>query len=265
MNKSNPLITIATVTYNAEATLLPTLQSVASQDYPYIEHLLVDGCSADATLSLIHQYVEHNTQASISHDIRVLCERDEGLYDAMNKAIQQAQGAYIVFLNAGDTLASPDTISFLVAKADWIRGDYSNPAILYGQTDLVDAEGNYIRHRRLHAPEKLHWRQYIRGMLVCHQSFYVRTDLAREVPYDLQYRYSSDYDWCIRLLQIADKRRLQIVYANCILTHYLSEGLTTQHHRASLLERMRIMAKYFGWFRTLLVHAYFILRAIFSK
>lgn len=265
MNNNTPVITIATVTYNAASTLLPTLESVASQDYPNIEHLIVDGCSTDTTLSLLHQYVERNTQATIPHDIRVLCERDEGLYDAMNKAIQQAQGAYIVFLNAGDSLASSDTISLLVMKADWIRGDYSNPAILYGQTDLVDAERNFIRHRRLHAPEKLHWKQYIHGMLVCHQSFYVRTDLAREVPYDLHYRYSADFDWCIRLLQLAEKRRLQIVYTNQVLTHYLSEGLTTRHHRASLFERMRIMAHYFGWFRTILAHAFFVLRAIFCK
>lgn len=265
MNSTSPVITIATVTYNAASTLPPTLDSVAQQDYPYIEHLIVDGCSTDDTLSLLHQYVERNTQAVTSHDIRVLCERDEGLYDAMNKAIQQAQGAYLVFLNAGDTLASPGTISLLAAKSDWIKGDYSNPAILYGQTDLVDAERNFVRHRRLQAPEKLHWRQYIRGMLVCHQSFYVRTDLAREVPYDLHYRYSADFDWCIRLLKLAEKRRLQIVNANEVLTHYLSEGLTTRHHRASLLERMRIMAHHFGWFRTLLAHAFFVLRALFCK
>lgn len=262
---STPIITIATVTFNAASTLRPTLHSVAFQDYPCIEHLLIDGCSTDATLSLIHQYVEHNTQMGIPHDIRVLCERDEGLYDAMNKAILQAQGAYIVFLNSGDTLASPDTISSLVARADWIRGDYRNPAILYGQTDLVDSEGKYLRHRRLQAPPKLNWRQYIHGMLVCHQSFYVRTDLAREVHYDLQYRYSADYDWCIRLLRLVDKRRLQIVYVDRVLTHYLSEGLTTRHHRASLVERMHIMAHHFGWFRTLIAHVSFILRAIFRK
>ena len=103
--KNRPLITIATVTYNAGATLQRTLQSVACQDYPRIEHLIVDGRSRDDTLPLVQRYVEQNTMASVPHSIRLVCEHDQGLYDAMNKAIRQATGEYIVFLNAGDKIA----------------------------------------------------------------------------------------------------------------------------------------------------------------
>lgn len=259
----NPLITIATVTYNAEATLERTLRSVAEQDYDRIEHLIIDGCSTDHTLSIVQRYVEHN---QARHNIRLVCEPDNGLYDAMNKALQQASGDYIVFLNAGDCLHTASTISAVAEQADWVKGDYSNPAILYGETDLVDDEGNFLRHRRLQTPEVLTPRSFLSGMLVCHQSFYVRTDLARQEPYDLQYRYSADFDWCIRLIQRAVRRRIQIVNTHLILTDYLSEGgVTVRHHHASLRERLRIMAHYYGWPTTIGQHLWFVVRAVLKK
>ena len=105
-----PTVTIATVTYNAEKTLPCTLESVASQTFPHIEHLIIDGCSKDQTMELIHRYVDANTGKTCPHDIRVVREPDKGLYDAMNKALEHATGDYIVFLNAGDRLHSPDTL-----------------------------------------------------------------------------------------------------------------------------------------------------------
>ena len=99
-----PTVTIATVTYNAEKTLPCTLESVASQTFPHIEHLIIDGCSKDQTMELIHRYVDANTGKTCPHDIRVVREPDKGLYDAMNKALEHATGDYIVFLNAGDRL-----------------------------------------------------------------------------------------------------------------------------------------------------------------
>lgn len=263
--KNKPLITVATVTYNAEATLARTFKSVAMQDYPRIEHLIVDGRSRDNTLLLVQRYVEQNTMEAVPHNIRLVCEHDNGLYDAMNKAIQLATGDYIVFLNAGDTLKTPQTISLLVEQMDWIKGDHANPAILYGETDLVDNDGNFIRHRRLSAPEKLTWESFLDGMLVCHQSFYVRTDLARTQPYNLKYRFSADYDWCIRLMKIAAKRKLPIVNSHLVLTDYLNEGLTTKNHRKSLVERLCLMAQHYGWPAAVTQHLWFLLRAVIKR
>lgn len=257
-----PLITIATVTFNAEATLERTLKSVASQDYDHIEHLIIDGCSTDHTLSLVQRYVEEN---QARHSIRLIREPDEGLYDAMNKALQYAMGDYIVFLNAGDCLHSNDTISALVQASQWTRGGSSNPAILYGDTHLVDAEGHFLRQRRLTPPEQLTFKSFADGMRVCHQSFYVRIDLARQERYDLRYRYSADYDWCIRLIQQAARRHMRIVNTHLVLTDYLNEGLTTHNQFASLVERLHIMTKHYGWPRTLFQHCWFIVRAIIKK
>ena len=258
----NPLISIITVTYNAEHTIERTLQSVESQTYPRIEHVIIDGCSSDHTLSHVQRYVERNGEST--HLIRVVREPDKGLYDAMNKGIQHATGDYLVFLNAGDRLHESTTIEQIISKTNWQR-DRINYAILYGETDLVDDEGHFLRHRRLKAPDKLTSKSFLCGMLVCHQSFYVRTDLAKATPYDLHYRYSADYDWCIRLMQRAEKRRLHFLNTGLILTDYLSEGLTTKNHRRSLLERLRLMAHHYGWPSAIAAHLWFVVRAVVKR
>ena len=257
-----PAVTVVTVTYNAERTLPRTLESVAEQAYPHVEHLIVDGCSKDRTMEQIHRYVDANTGKT--HVIQVIREPDRGLYDAMNKALEHATGRYIVFLNAGDRLHEADTLQRLFAPLSQMPcGEW--PAILYGETDCVDGEGRFLRHRRLQAPETLGWKDFRWGMLVCHQSFYVRTDLARQTPYDLRYRFSADYDWCLRLLKRAEKERLSVFNTHQVLTDYLSEGLTTQNHKASLGERFRIMGRHFGWPSTVARHLWFVLRALLKK
>ena len=87
--ENGPIFTVATVTFNAEATLGRTLKSVAEQDYPRIEHLIIDGCSKDGTLALLQQYAEEQT----SHTVRIVSEPDRGLYDAMNKALAMCTGS----------------------------------------------------------------------------------------------------------------------------------------------------------------------------
>lgn len=260
--KDNPLISIITVTYNAELTIERTLQSVESQSYPRIEHLIIDGCSTDHTMSHVQRYVERNGENK--HLIRVLREPDKGLYDAMNKGIQQATGYYLVFLNAGDKLHEPTSIEQIVEQTRWQRNQV-NYAVIYGETDLVDNKGHFLRHRRLQAPEHLTTKSFLQGMLVCHQSFYVRTDIARTELYDLRYRYSADYDWCIRIMKRAERRRLRFLNTHLILTDYLSEGLTTKNHRRSLLERLRLMGRHYGWPRAILQHLWFVIRAIIKR
>ena len=254
--------TIATVTYNAGKTLQRTLQSVAAQTHGALEHLIIDGCSTDDTMALIQQYVERNTDQSHPHTIVLVREPDNGLYDAMNKAIQQAKGDYIVFLNAGDKFHSETVLADIAEQLEQRYNPTRRPAVLYGQTDLVDNEGHFLRHRRLQAPERLNSRSFLQGMLVCHQSFYVRTDIARTEPYDLRYRFSADYDWCIRIMRRAERRYLNLHNTHLILTDYLSEGITTRNHRRSLLERLRLMAHHYGWPRAIVAHLWFVVRAI---
>ena len=262
--KLYPTFTIATVTWNAGHTIGRTIASVEAQTYAAVEHLIIDGCSTDGTMQEVQRYVERCTDTNSAHTIRLIREPDNGLYDAMNKAITQAKGDYIVFLNAGDKLHDDTTleqVAAIIRKTPQPR----RPAVVYGETDLVDDEGRFIRHRRLRAPEHLTARSFLAGMLVCHQSFYVRTDMAQQEPYNLHYRFSADYDWCIRLMRCAERRGLGLVNTHLILTDYLSEGMTTRNHRASLKERLRLMAHHYGWPAAIGAHLWFVIRAVIKR
>lgn len=245
MNK--PLFSIITICYNAEATLEKTIQSVLAQTYPNVEYIVVDGASKDNTLAIIKRY---RPQLG-----KVVSEPDKGLYDAMNKGIGLATGDYLCFLNAGDTFFSANTLQEMVAT---LPAD-KQPDVIYGETALVDAEGHFVRMRRLQAPEVLTWRSFRQGMLVCHQAFFARREL---VPlYDLQYRFSADFDWCIRIM----KQSHLLHNTHLTVVNYLDEGLTTRNQKASLKERFRIMAKHYGLFSTLLHHLWFVFRAIIKR
>lgn len=79
------------------------------------------------------------------------------------------------------------------------------PAVIYGDTAIVDTNGAFLHLRRHRPPEQLSWRSFKQGMLVCHQAFYVRTDIAQQNDYDLHYRHSADVDWCIRVMKQAEE------------------------------------------------------------
>lgn len=242
-----PRFTIITVTYNAGKVLDDTIQSVISQTYHHIEYIIIDGASKDNTLQVIDRYRNHIQ--------KVISEPDHGLYDAMNKGIKWATGDYICFLNAGDSFHEDDTLLRMVHS---MHGN-ELPDILYGETAIVDSNGHFLHMRRLSAPEKLTWRSFRQGMLVCHQAFFVKRTLLE--PYDLQYRFSSDFDWCIRMM----KKSQTLHNTHLTLIDYLDEGLTTQNHKASLWERFHIMCRYYGWTSTLLHHIWFVVRALKTR
>jgi hypothetical protein len=177
----------------------------------------------------------------------------------MNKGLQKATGDYIAFLNAGDSLYAEDTIQTIAEKAE------SSPAVIYGDTATTDAEGNFLRLRRHRPPKTLTWRSFKKGMLVCHQAFYVRLDIAREFPYNLKYRHSADVDWCIRIMKEAERRGLALVNAHVIVANFEEGGDTTQHHRDSLMERFNVMAEHYGYIQTILLHGWFVVRAVFMR
>ncbi|WP_018357604.1 glycosyltransferase family 2 protein [Porphyromonas levii] len=239
-------ISVVTICYNAYEELQYTLRSVAEQSYPFIEYIVVDGASTDGSNELFESY---------RADIDVLIsEPDKGIYDAMNKGIKAATGDYLCFMNAGDTFHSTTTLEEVFAQVGT-----NHPDVIYGETDLVDTDRRFLRHRRLSAPLVLTKDSFLRGMLVCHQSFYPRRELAP--LYNLSYRFSSDFDWCIRILKQSQRNH----NTHLVLTDYLSEGVTTQNHKASLRERFQIMRYHYGLARTLLAHAYILLRSILKR
>lgn len=245
---NSPKFTIITITFNAARWLERTAVSILSQSYPNIEYLIIDGGSKDGTVDIIKQYAP-----GIAYWVS---EPDKGLYDAMNKGLKQATGDYVWFINAGDTLQSAATVQRIAMK---IGKRSSLPDVIYGETSIVDAEGKPLGMRRLKAPKQLSWKSFRMGMLVCHQSFIAKRTIAPE--YDLHYRLSADYDWCIRCL----KQAKSIYNTKMILSNYLEEGLSTQQRKASLKERYEVMCKYYGKFATIILHGWFALRFYYAK
>lgn len=245
---NKPLFSIITVTYNAQDVIEPTLRSVQSQSYKNFEYLLIDGASKDAT-------VKKATDSGINF-AHLVSEPDKGLYDAMNKGMSLATGEYLCFLNAGDTFHSSDTLQRI---AEVVEKCALRPDVLYGETAVVDSNRQFVRMRRLKAPARLTWKSFKQGMLVCHQAFYARRAIAPQ--YDLAYRYSADVDWCIKVM----KNSKQLINVNFTVADYLQNGLSLQNHRASLMERFRVMRNHYGLFSTVMNHLWFVVRAIIKK
>ena len=255
---------VITCTYNAASVLQRTLDSVREQSWAQIEHIIVDGASTDQTLQLAENYRKRSNEEENGHEIIVRSEPDRGLYDAMNKGLAIATGDYVVFINAGDVFPDENTLENISNDVNE-RSDGRLPAVLYGNTNIVDNDGRLLRPRRLSPPDNLTWRSFRHGMLVCHQAFYVRTDIAQIEPYDLRYRFSADVDWCIRVMKKAEKEHLQMLKLNEVVVNYLDGGMTNKNHRKSLMERFDVMRRHYGMAATIGMHAWFVLRSIIKK
>jgi len=238
----NPLFSIITVAYNAQQTIPATLKSVTEQTCNLYEYIVIDGASSDSTVELVNN--------SGIKNLKLISEPDNGIYDAMNKGLGIASGDYVIFLNAGDSFHSSGTLQII---ADVIM-DNDYPGIVYGQTQLVDMDRKRVGDRHLTAPEVLTLESFREGMVVCHQAFIVLRKLVDN--YDTRYKFSADYEWCIRCLQRSHRNR----YIDRILIDYLSEGVTTANMRASLFERFKIMCYYYGVFPTIVRHIGFLRR-----
>ncbi|MDE7414551.1 MAG: glycosyltransferase [Muribaculaceae bacterium] len=234
-----PLISIITITYNASKVLPVTIRSVMEQDYSDFEHLIIDGASTDDTLEI----------ARSNPGARILSEKDAGLYDAMNKGLRMARGKYVLFLNAGDSFRTKDTLSNFAREAE------KDKDIIYADTMVVDSNGKDIAPRHHTAPDLLTFESFSKGMLVCHQAFMVKKEIAPE--YDLSYRFSADYDWTVKCIKNTTPERC--VNLNYYAINYLSDGLTDKNKMKSLRERYRIMSRHYGYYPTLLHHIKLVL------
>ena len=258
--------TVVTITYNAAAVVRRTLDSVLAQTYEDVEHLIIDGASTDETLQIVEAYKQKSDESDSGHKVIVKSEPDEGIYDAMNKGLTQVMGDYVVYMNAGDAFPAPDTLEQIARRCHLNELPSAElPAVLYGLTDIVDQEGRFLRHRRLQPPARLNWRSFRHGMLVCHQAFYARTDLAKNLQYDTQYRLSADVDWCIRVMREADHMGLPLCNINMVVANYLEGGMSIKNHRESLRERFTVMRRHYGLLTTCAMHVWFVVRAAISR
>ncbi|WP_430814391.1 glycosyltransferase family 2 protein [Carboxylicivirga sp. RSCT41] len=231
----NPLISIITIVYNGIDTIQKTIDSISCQTYSDIEYIIVDGASDDGTVDVIK-----SNKGSVN---KWISEPDEGLYDAMNKGLKMAVGDFVWFINSGDEIYGSSTVKEMVDSFG-----QKVPDVIYGDTVMIDTDGNEIGERRLQPPSELHWRDFRNGMLVSHQSILVSTKIVKN--YNVKYHFSADFEWC--LLALKDARYIH--NSNLTLSRFLDGGLTKQNIVPGLRERFDIMRRYFGLFPTLLRH-----------
>ncbi|MCF0212912.1 MAG: glycosyltransferase, partial [Muribaculaceae bacterium] len=133
-------LSIITVVRNGADVIGPTIESVNAQTFRDFEHLVIDGLSNDGTSEVVNRLAN-------KENLRFYSGKDSGIYDAMNKGLDMATGDYVLFLNAGDRLHSPDALETVARLAR----ENNIPGIIYGQTDIVDQNGNYLGPRHLSA------------------------------------------------------------------------------------------------------------------
>jgi len=244
------LLSIITVTYNCAELIRPTLDSILKSKPDGLEYIVIDGKSTDGTVDIIQ---------SFGNDIDlIVSEPDSGIYDAMNKGLRAATGEYVLFINAGDLLY---TNNVFPALADHVG--QSNSDIYFGDTMLMDNSGRELGLRSIESsralPEELNWKSLERGMVVSHQSFIVKRSIAP--LYQLKYQSSSDIDWVISCLKMAES----VVNLQMVISGYLVGGYSKQTHSSSLKERFAILSHHYGMTKTVLNHFIILLRAVVFK
>jgi len=183
-----PKISIVTVCYNSESTLRDTLESVASQTYDNIEYIVIDGGSKDRTLDLVGEFgnlVDY-----------LVSEKDEGIYDAMNKGIRAATGDYVGILNSDDVFATADAVAKI---ASTIRREKGVDAV-YGDLVYVD-RSNLNKVIRLYSSKFFcKWKMRF-GFMLPHPTFYARRELFDQLGfYKTNYRVAADFELLSRFL-----------------------------------------------------------------
>jgi glycosyltransferase len=181
-------VSIITVCFNSDKTLADTIASVASQDYPDIEYILVDGGSSDNTKAIIQQYAEH-VNIFIS-------EPDKGIYDAMNKGLALAKGDVIGILNSDDVLAGNYVIS-MIADAFSCHPEID---CVYGDLLYVAAD-NTEKVIRTWKAGPFRPNSFVNGWMPPHPSFYVRREVYMECGFfDLSFPLAADYEFMLRVM-----------------------------------------------------------------
>ena len=231
---SQPFVSIITVVYNAKSALEATIANIISQTSKSFEYIVIDGGSTEGTVDVIKKNQEH-----IAYWIS---ERDNGLYDAMNKGLRVAKGKFIWFMNAGDLIYDNKVIENLEKLYT------PDTDVFYGETIMIDEQGTVIGDRRLKAPEKLTYKNLSMGMVVCHQSFIVKRECCDF--YNTDYKIAADIEWMINALKKSNK----VVNTHQYITRFKEDGLSKKNISRSLRERFKIMIHHFGFFTTLINH-----------
>ena len=200
-HRNNIKFSIITVMYNAEKYAEKTILSVINQSYKNIQYIVVDGNSIDHTKDVLSKYKD-NIDVLIS-------EKDNGIYDAMNKGISVADGDYLVFMNAGDRFASSSVLEI-------INNSISIPTyVYYGNTLQVFADKIERRNEKTNCFR-------ITRFNICHQSLFYPSSLLKKSPYNLRYNVLADWALNIKLMGIT-----RFKYVEADICEYDMDGVSS--------------------------------------
>lgn len=209
-------ISIITITFNSAKTIRRALDSVQSQTYKDIEHVVVDGASTDGTRQIIESY------AAEHQNVRCISEPDEGIYNAINKGITLATGDIIGFLHSDDIFYSSDSIGKIAAAFANHQTD-----VVYGDLQYCH-EGKVVRRWKSNA---FHLRALKYGWMPPHPTVYVRKEVYEQVgKYDEWFRISADYDMVLRIFTAGFKSH----YIPEVLVSMETGGASNKNTRARL-------------------------------
>lgn len=226
--------TIVTVCYNECYKIVNTIESVIHQKYSNLEYLIIDGASDDGTLELINDYEKKDKR------IRVVSEPDDGIYNAMNKAIALAKGDYINFMNAGDSFAGVrilDVITKILGKR--------YPDILCGKLKCIESDmlckvaDDFERSKkntdlfRINPAKKLPFKRMLLGNWAGHQAVFAKTSTLRQYYFNEKYKIAADFDWFVR--NVKDGRNIE--YASIIVCNFVVDGVSTRNENLVVLEK----------------------------
>ncbi len=250
-------ISIITVVRNAKELFLQTLESVKNQTYKNIEYVVIDGNSDDGTKELIVQNEEFVA--------KWISEKDESLYDAMNKGLKLSTGDFVWFLHAGDTIPTPQTLQNVIDEIlnrDTFKNKSESDLIndvdfIYGKVKIKHSDNSFTDYHKITPTEKqlakLGYKNFLEGMVICHQAMLVRREIAPF--YDLDFRLAGDIDWSIRLFEEIEKRKknpnnkeeIRVRKVETVIAHFLAGGISTSQKKKSLQERFKIFQKHIGF------------------
>lgn len=222
-----PLVSIITPSYNQGKFIRNTIESVLSQEYPFIEYIIVDGGSTDNTLEIIKEYGDR---------IKWVSEKDNGQSDAINKGFKMSKGEIVAWLNSDDTY-EPGAIKAAVQ----FFMSHQNIALVYGEGDIIDENGNKVK--RFDATQEFDlWKLIHVWDYIMQPTTFFRKEAVEEVGYlDEDLNWCMDWDLWIRLSIKYDVKYLPRTLAN---SREYSDTKTSMGGTKRFRELVRLMRKY---------------------
>lgn len=189
-------VSIITITYNSESTLVETIDSVLSQTYKDIEYIIIDGASTDDTGSIVHSYKDKIT--------KFVSEKDNGLYDALNKGIAMATGDVIGILHSDDFYINHHTIENVVNTFKTHHAD-----AVYADLFYVDKEDTSKVHRKWKSGLYKHG-MFMHGWMPPHPTFFVKRSVYEKYgSFNLDLVSAADYELMLRFIH---KHKIKLAY-----------------------------------------------------